>query len=168
MPAAHAAVSDRTPSWGRVARLSIRLFALIVALVALLALGYLSLVPTHVPPAPPPTYDVAAVKARLLEECRSPTVVDADLCQQVKIPKIIGTAGTLRVPTNLVGPTTATGGPGPDLVNRLLTICQQLAEARLGGYSIVIVTGEKHGNRGCEVQPERIGSRSDGGVAVAT
>jgi hypothetical protein len=78
-------------------------------------------------------------------------VVDAKLCDEVKIPEIFGHGGWLRVPTNLDAPTTATGGPGPTLIRRLEAICKQLARERLGGYTVVVVVGAKHGNRGCEV-----------------
>ena len=107
---------------------------------------------TRVPPDPPPAYDLDAVKARLADECRN-LLIEPALCAEVKIDEMLGSEGTLWVPTTLVAPTSATGGPDPGLLSRLLAICEQFASARLGAYTTVIVVGDRHGNRGCEVGP---------------
>jgi hypothetical protein len=101
------------------------------------------------PPNLPPTYDLAAVKASLAEECRHPVRVEAALCAQVKIDRLVGEEGTLWVPTNLIPKRLDLRRNG-----RLQEICDQFARARFGAYTTVIVSGERLGNRGCEVDPE--------------
>jgi hypothetical protein len=113
-------------------------------------LSSLQLSMTRVPPPPPPAFDLDGVKAAVTAECQNPVVVETELCAAVKIPDMLGEEDHLWVPTRLV-PTRL----DPRMNDRLRAMCLQLARARFGAYTTVVVVGEKWGNRGCFVNDPR-------------
>jgi hypothetical protein len=99
--------------------------ALVVATMSLAACAFAA--PATDAPAPATrgsaTFDLAAVRAKFVYECRDPIVVDDRFCEQVQIAAMSAEGSALRVPTTLKSIAT----------DRAAAICNQLAVNHFDG-----------------------------------
>jgi hypothetical protein len=112
-----------------------------------------SVAPTQVPipTIEAPSFDVTAVRANFVEECRHPIIVDELFCEQVRISEMSGEGSILDVPTTLA--------PAEGFDDRANAICAMLAtghfdgEGRDLGYHIIGVLDKDGGNAAaCSVE----------------
>jgi hypothetical protein len=78
----------------------------------------------------PPGFDLETVKENFQDECKDPTVVDANFCEQVKIAAMTAEGSILNVPTTL----------NAAAADRARVICDMFATAHFDG-----VTGDDLG-----------------------
>lgn len=97
----------------------------------------------------PPAFDLAAVKANFIDECKDPAVVDDLFCEQVKIGDMTAAGDILNVPTTL----------SPAARDRAEAICDAFALAHFDGdgkplgYAIIGILDMNGGNAAaCSVE----------------
>jgi len=97
--------------------------------------------PTEKPVATP-AFDIAAVRANFIDECKDPAVVDALFCEQVMIPGMSADGDILNVPTTLASAAR----------DRAAAICHQLvvahfdADGKSLGYKFIGILDKNGGH----------------------